>query len=380
MMSVGLIVAISACLEPYNAPDVKENPDLLVVDGFVNATDGSAAVRLTHTTTLANDVDLPFEKQAIVTVRSEAGDIVTLFEQDSGRYTVDGLTIDPSLRYQLNVVTANGKEYASDFITITDTPDVDSLSWRQVDDGLQVYTSTHDTDGDSRFYRWSYVETWEVHAPFLSGYKAENNRALYREPHEFIFECYQSFISTDILVASTERLNEDVVSEFPVVYIPRVSPRISVLYHIKVQQRVIEKKEYEFWNDLERVTETLGGLFDSQPYEILGNIHNLTNPNEPVLGYFSGGKVTYKEIFIPYKDLTRDLQIRPFHGCTLDTICVVLDPLRPCSLDLTSLPSKTYLIGSLSENGVIWGYTSSSEPCSDCREQGASLVKPDFWP
>ena len=380
MLSAALIVAISACLEPYYARDVKEPPDLLVVDGFVNATDGSASVRLTHATSLTNDDDYPFEQDAIVNVKSESGDIITLIEQDSGRYSVDGLSIDPSLKYQLHVVTANGEEYISDFIRITETPAIDSLSWRQSGDGLQVFASTHDVNGNSRYYRWNYVETWEIHAPFLSGYKAENNTAIYREPDEFIFQCYQSFVSKDILVASTERLEEDRASEVPIVYVPRVSSRISVLYHIRVQQRVMEQSEYEFWDDLKRVTETLGGLFDSQPYEIVGNIHNVSNADAPVLGYFSGGKVTYKEMFIDYKDLTHDLQNRPFHGCQLDTVCVVLDPARRCRLDLTTLPQKTFLIGSLSENGVIWGYTTSSEPCSDCREQGASLVKPDFWP
>jgi hypothetical protein len=380
MLSVALILAISACLEPYNAPDVKEIADFLVVDGFLNATDGSATVRLSHTIQLANDDSFPFEEGAQVAVKSENGAVMTLIEQDSGRYTADGMVIDPLLKYQLSVLTDNGEEYFSDFAKVTETPAIDSLSWSQVKDGLQVYAGTHDNTGNSRYYRWSYVETWEHHAPFLSGYKVVNNTVIYREPNEFFFECYKSAPSTTIMVESTERLDADVVSEFPIVYIPRVSDRISVMYHIKVQQRVIEKKEFEFWDDLERVTETLGGLFDSQPYEIIGNVHNLTNPEAPVLGYFSAGKVANKEMFIDYNDLTRDLQKRPFHGCMLDTVCIFNDPARQCRFTISTLPGKTYLIGSLSESGVIWGFTTASEPCSDCRKDGGSLEKPAFWP
>ncbi len=382
LLNAGLIIAISACVEPYYAPDMAGDLNILVVDGFVSASDGSATVRLAHTTKLSNEEGFPAEKGAVVTVRSEAGDYFNLFEQDSGRYVADGLTINPLTKYQLYISTSDGTEYLSDLTTITETPAIDTLSWRQRADGLEVLASTHDVTGNSRYYRWDYVETWEYHAPFLSGYKAENSTAIYREPDEFIFACYKTSTSKDILVGTTERLSEDVINEFPIIYIPRESSKSSVLYHIKVRQRVMEKKEYEFWQDLEGVTETLGGLFDSQPYEILGNVHNISDSRTPVLGYFSGGRVAYKEMYIYHNDLTEDLRKRPFHGCVLDTICVRLEPgsTRPCNLDLTNISPKTYLIGTLSESGIVWGFTASNELCADCREQGGVLAKPDFWP
>ncbi|HMG93232.1 MAG TPA: DUF4249 domain-containing protein [Chryseolinea sp.] len=382
LLNTGLIIAVTACVEPYYAPHVAGDLSILVVDGFVNASDGSITVRLSHTAKLTNEAGFPAEKDAVVSVKSDAGDYFNLVEQDSGRYGADGLTIDPLLKYQLYINTSGGEEYISDFISITETPPIDTLSWRQRKDGLDILASTHDVAGNSRYYRWDYVETWEYHAPYLSGYKAENSTAIYRQPDEFIFVCYETFTSTEILVGSTERLGEDVINEFPLVYIPRESSKISVLYHINVQQRVMDKKEYEFWKDLERVTETLGGLFDSQPYEIVGNIYNISDPGAPVLGYFSGGRVTHKEMFIYHNDLTEELQRRPFHGCSLDTVCVLITPgsMRPCNLDLTSVSIKTYLIGTLSESGIVWGFTASSEECADCRQQGGVLAKPDFWP
>ena len=382
LLNAGLMIAISACVEPYYARDVGGDLNVLVVDGFVNASDGSITVRLTHTAELSNEAGFPAEEDAVVSVKSDGGDYFTLFEQDSGRYVAGGLMIDPLLKYQLYINTSDGQEYISDFITITETPPIDTLTWRQRKDGLDILASTHDKSGNSRYYKWDYVETWEYHAPYLSGYKAENATAIYRQPDEFIFVCYENATSKEILVGSTERLADDVISEFPIIYIPRESSKISVLYHINVQQRVMEKKEYEFWKDLERVTETLGGLFDSQPYEIVGNVYNITDPGAPVLGYFSGGRVANKEMFIYHNDLTEDLQKRPYHGCTLDTVCVLITPgsMRPCNLDLTNISSKTYLIGTLSESGVVWGFTASSEQCADCRREGGILKKPDFWP
>src|SRR5688572_24221199 len=93
LVNAGLMIAISACVEPYYSPDVGGDVHVLVVDGFVNASDGSITVRLTHTAKLTNEAGFPAEKDAVVSVKSDAGDYFTLFEQDSGRYVADGLTI-----------------------------------------------------------------------------------------------------------------------------------------------------------------------------------------------------------------------------------------------------------------------------------------------
>src|SRR5688572_28941529 len=129
LLNTGLIIAITACVEPYYAPDVGGDINVLVVDGFVNASNGSITVRLTHTAKLNNEEGFPAEQDAVVSVKSDAGDYFTLFEQDSGRYVADGLTIDPSLKYQLYISTSDGEEYLSDFIKITETPPIDTLTW-----------------------------------------------------------------------------------------------------------------------------------------------------------------------------------------------------------------------------------------------------------
>ena len=41
------------CVEPYPAPDLGQNISIMVVDGFINATAGSATVRLTKAIALS---------------------------------------------------------------------------------------------------------------------------------------------------------------------------------------------------------------------------------------------------------------------------------------------------------------------------------------
>ena len=132
-------------------------------------------------------------------------------------------------------------------------------------------------------------------------------RWLSRKPEEIPYYCYKTVPSTKIIVGSTVRLSNDVVRDFPLTYMESGSSRLSVMYSILVRQRVIDKIEYEFLQDLQRVTESVGGLFDSQPYEILGNIRSM-DPSIPVLGFFSAGFINEQRIFLRYTDLPDHLQ------------------------------------------------------------------------
>ena len=115
------IVAIG-CIEPYQAPDIGENISITVVDGFINATEGSATVRLTKAIALSKKDEYPAEKGAEVRISSENGNSFTLLEQDSGRYYAYGLAVDPSTRYQLSIRTSDNRDYISDYISVTRTP------------------------------------------------------------------------------------------------------------------------------------------------------------------------------------------------------------------------------------------------------------------
>ncbi|MEK6782310.1 MAG: hypothetical protein AABY93_11415 [Bacteroidota bacterium] len=47
--SLALFLLVLSCIEPYDPYVDQETPNMLVVDGFVNATDHSATVRLSRT-------------------------------------------------------------------------------------------------------------------------------------------------------------------------------------------------------------------------------------------------------------------------------------------------------------------------------------------
>lgn len=376
-------IAVTGCLESYQPPEIVSDVNILVVDGFLNSTEGSATVRILHATALSDDSKPKPEANATVSIHAEGGTSYVLTEQDSGTYSISGLNIDPATRYQLSIRTSDEEEYVSDYVEIKESPDIDSVSWEAKEDGINILVNTHDASGNTKYYRWDYIETWEYNAPISSEFKLVDGEPVYRSLAERIYTCWRTVPSTKISIASTVRLTEDVVYNYPIVFLPKGTSKVTVKYSILVKQRAVTKDEFTFLEQLQKSTESLGGLFDPQPSQVAGNIHNLSDPSAPALGYFSAGTVKEKRFFLSFGDLPNHLNKYPFPGnCLPDTICLVRGMFQPyrCILVLEDLTGSELIGHALYSRVAINGYTLSSPQCADCRTQGGVLAKPDFWP
>ena len=136
-----------------------------------------------------------------------------------------------------------------------------------------------------------------------------------------------------------------------------------------VTQRTISKEAYIFWTQLQKTTESLGGLFDPMPSEVVGNVHSATNANEAVLGFFSAGEEKRQRIFISNRDLPDNIRIMPSPFCPLDSLKIAT---------VKTLGDHTFLVYPYGTPTTI-GYVSSSSECMDCRVKGGVTQKPDFW-
>jgi hypothetical protein len=226
----------------------------------------------------------------------------------------------------------------------------------------------------AKYYMWKYEETWEHTAALVSNYKLIDGVVFQRAPDDLLYRCWTTEKSTRIMVGSTEKLSSEVISDYPLTFIMGGTIRLSHRYSLLVHQQSLTKEAYEFWSQLQKLSEGLGGLFDSQPYQLLGNVHGAVN-NEIVLGYFSGGAVTEKRIFVAYQEL-------PAHLLRMRgrAICDERDIKAILNADLPAAPNSQLLILPISPpGGPIIGYTWADSYCLDCRLQGGVLVRPDFW-
>ncbi len=366
-----LVLFVISCLDPYEPPATNGNKSFLVVDGFVNSGNNTAEVKLSRTVPL-NDPSNGRPVFGSVQIESNNGKIFQLSPTQAGVYTGSSLDVVNGEKYRLRIF-AEGGEYLSDEVELRRAPVLDSVTWKGAEDGVTVYVDSHDVEGSTEYYLWTFTEDWEYNSQLLSAYEFDpvNATVTQRRPGNYVYVCWNRSVSTRVLITATTQISQDIVSDFPLTFIKKGSPKVSRLYSIQVQQRALDEAAYNYWKNLQKSTENLGGLFDPLPSEVTGNVRNVANRSERVLGYFSGGEIQEKRIFISRDDLPLDLRV-------VDGI--------PCQLDSISIGNlalyKNYPLYLFNSYGVpaTLGYLRADGECLDCRLSGGKLEKPEFWP
>jgi hypothetical protein len=362
------------CLDPYAPPGEGSNINPLVVDGSIDTSDGTVSLVLSRGVPLSSPDNFPPVNYAFVAVEDARGNVYPLVASDSGRYSATGISVYDDVKYRLHVVTGEQDEYYSDFVSPIYTPPIDSVTWTTDDGKLTIRVNAHDDVNNTKYYRWTYVETWNYHAALLSQYIVIGTALRARSPDEMIYYCWKTLPSFKIVVGSTARLSKSIISQLPVQYIPAGSKKLQMRYSILVKQTAISEEEYTYLEQLRNTTENIGGLFDPQPGRVTGNIHAMQRGSPVALGYFGAGRAHSERIYINGAELPKNFrEIYPPVGCMPpDTICGAPGP--GCALTISDL-HEGHMVGTSAPKG----WTLTSTRCADCRFEGGVTVKPDFW-
>lgn len=375
-----LLMLIAGCKERYTPPVSSPETGYLVVEGFINNGLEPTTIKLSRTTKLIDTANIIYEHSAQVTIEGENGESYPLFESIDGIYTSSSLALNSSIKYRLHILTANGKEYLSDYSAVKNTPPIDSISWARENGGVQIYINTHDEQNNTKYYQWEYKETWEFHSAYTSqlNYTIDPVSQLitgiaYRNPDgssdTTIYKCWQTKNSTQILIGTSEKLITDRIY-LPLIYIEQGSKKMSVLYSVNIRQHAISHNAYLFFEKMKKNTEQIGSIFDPQPSELSGNIHCVTNPGEPVIGYVEVSQENNVRKFISNKDLP-DWNYDP--GCMEYKITNQIDSIRKYGAGLTpTLPASVF-------QRSITEFYAAVPVCVDCTITGTN-IRPDFWP
>lgn len=377
-----LIAALSVgCKKPYNPPVTNSPNSYLVVEGVIN-TNGTTSIKLSRTVNLSNKVTTNPVTGAAVSVESDAGYSGLLTENGNGRYYLAAAQLGNNQKYRLRIKTSDNREYLSDFEQVKVTPPVDSIGFTITGNKLNIYANTHDPGNSTRYYRFDYAETWRFRSRYYSSFIADGSDVRSRTMDEDIYDCFTDDASSSIILGSSAKLTQDVIYQQPITSIESTSEKIEIKYSILLNQYALTADAYKFWVNLKKNTEQLGSIFDAEPSQLIGNIHNTANPAEPVIGYVSASTVQSKRIFIA-KDQLPDNFIRTYpYNCGLDTMWYN-NPhgnQNDVKYYLLSVPpyyipvSGVYVIG----NPKPIAYLSSSQECVDCTIRGYKQ-QPAFW-
>lgn len=375
---VGTFGAIlGGCQEPYTPSyKVEHVQPALIIQGFIN-TEGNSSFKISKSVLLEAEKTINGVPGAKLIIEAENGVTYSkVFYNNEGEYQFEHPPLDNKVRYRLSI-TLGSENYHSDFVDAFVSPPIERIDTSTVKDGVELYLSTNNTESNPKYYRWEYEETWKFSPRLLSYYLIEKNELKLRNAEEMINICFKGENSTQILIGNSDGLNENVVSRLPITLVPIYSEKFQHRYSILVKQYNISKDSYTYWSIMKKNSESVGDIFGSMPSEIRGNIRNVNNPNETIIGWIDAGTCSTKRIYVDKSDLPQWIVANPFYfDCTVRDTLLAHEVVEVVS----SQPNMLVLHG-------IYGNPNSPDPthyvygsrrCSDCTLRG-TLEKPPFW-
>lgn len=374
MIIVCLLIfdCFTSCVEKFN-PILEQYENLLVVDGYFTDETKRHEIKLFTTTSVYSTEFIPFSGAVVKVVSSDGEEIIFQESNERGTYySVMNVEAIPGKEYKLSVSINNIIFYETDYQRLISSPQIDSIhfvresrqTW-EIDetlDGLQFLLDMKNDASRSNYFLWKLIETYEYDAEmFIDSYFAGN---FYDFPDEdSLFTCWKTSTLPDFFTHSVIFSKNKAIKDFPLHYVANNSKRLSKRYSLLVKQFSLNEDAFNFWNTVREQSEGEGELYSKQPFQVRGNLKNINNPNEVVLGYFTVAGVSQKRIFVD----------KP-NGMSFPSLICIPDPMAIAYITSSDPEEWPYYlsIGELGR-GVVDRF------CVDCRERGGDILKPDFW-
>lgn len=370
-----MISAIS-CVEPFQ-PDIEEEEGMLVVNGRITDRPGEHFVEISRSSPLEDPGFIPVNG-CVVRVEDNSGMVATYTEDSPGLYKAD---LDDDFLglnrvYRLLIDTPDGSQYESSYDSLLAVPELENLYFKvdsqmtadrdRVYYGVQFYVDVKGEKGDSRNVMWQLEETFEYRSRYLIGYIWDGVVLKeYYPATDSLYVCFKTQDIPEIYAASSGHLISNELRKYPLKFVSDQSPRLKYKYSLLVSQHSLSEDAFRFWEQTRiQLTET-GSFYETQPSTVTGNICNIHDETEQVLGYFYASQVEEKRLTLKYRFHVRT----PGHSCALDTINSV-DELGD---------RYPYYMYSLSPMGFGPPYGTADPACFNCELRGGTIVPPDYW-
>lgn len=370
-----ITISITACVDKY-WPEIDKYENLLVVDGMLTNDDDPTVVKLSISTALDRTQITPVTGANLHLSTLTGNSFIYFTETEPGTYQV----IDPSFKgeinqwYQLYIELQDGRQYASDLCKLEAPSPIDSvygIAERQEIagydhdlQGIQFYIDNHSPNADTSYFLWRCTQTYEYKATFTLDYIWEGYPIAVGNP-DSLQTCWRTKNVDEIFTYSTKNLTTPVITHYPINFTSTETKMLSIRYSLLVNQLNISQSAFNFWDALRQQNIEQGSLYTRQPIQIRGNIQNLDNPDEPVLGYFTVAGITKKRIFTNRPSSVQFYY--PICEPDFETITMIgaSTPLF-WPIYITDIPGKGWAMA-------------ASDVCFDCRLEGGELTPPDFW-
>jgi hypothetical protein len=426
-----LFCAIYACIDQFT-PDVGEGKELLVINGTVTDEEGYQYAEISTTSPFNNPEYNPLD-ECQVKIIDVSGNEFDMERYAAGKYRtwIDEQYLQTGNLFKIEVVLDNGegKRYESEFDTLLPCPDIDEIYFESTKvipddpnltakDGIQFYIDFDATGDFASNFRWEAVETWEYKAEektYIIYYGIANvccnsneEYPLYHPCYEInsdtcwnwldltflnpesrddqylinrLYTCWKTENTKGIFTYTSHQKANKKVTGLPLYLVTNRDNRLTVKYSILIKQFALSDEAFLYWNQLQTLSQESGGLYDTQPYELKGNIRCMDDEDETVIGFFSASTVKTKRFTTPIymaRNNYRCIEIVEEWENVLKLLWGGIIGQPPSSN--SDIPDTLYLTPFFKEGKPRTDtFALRDQSCIDCRLKGGKLTKPDYW-
>jgi hypothetical protein len=397
-----MLFLANSCVEEYWPELSTEANQMLVVDGKISNFSGPYTVKLSYSSSINQEVDNP-TTSALVSLVDNLGNTENLVEISPGNYSssTGGMQGIIGRSYKIKIQLSNGKKYESDFEELKQVVEVENLAVEESvqladndlesnQEGYQFYINSKLASSAKTFFYWEIEETYEYHSDYriIFLYRGRRYPVTQYNPYglakvineDTLFYCWKTRIVPERFTYSTEYLSSPIIKNLPLHFIPFTDDRLRYKYSILVNQYSISENAYTFLDQLNKQNNNQDALFTTLPFQVRGNIKNVDDSNEAVMGFFmaaSGTKsnhlLTKAPDHIRYTSTlsfadTSSLKIKN----VLNTTLAISYPIYFTSLYFQN-PNDP-----MAEADEVTAYVERQE-CIDCQKKGGTAKKPEYW-
>ena len=368
------LMLFQACHEELVLESIS-NKKLIVVEGFITNNPGPYKVKISYSSQTDKPEYIPIS-DCIVTLFDNTGYSEELIEESPGIYStaLGGIHGVVGNAYGISISTITGEKYKTDLQEMIEPVEIDSVYAELIrkDDfnyqyglpGYQFYIDTKTASTRDNYFLWTMVETYEYDISYKLVYIIDRyTDIIYSTPmYDTLETCWNTETVKSIFTGKMTNLNIPKIQYKPLHFVGTETKKLSKMYSLLINQYVIGEDAFYYWQNIENQISNENFLTTSQPFNIRGNIKNINDEEEMVLGYFTVAPIVQKRVFFNRPGA-------PF----LYPRCAILTD-QAIGGYMRSHP-PLYFFVEIEEH--VYGLVFPG--CIDCRSEGGELDKPDFW-
>jgi Domain of unknown function (DUF4249) len=362
LLNLLILLTFNACIDTYESFNIYENKrgPILVVDGLLtNDVKNPDTLKFQYSTDFGGYITTkPVASVKAKLVLSSTGKEVQLKEITTGAFLPPSdFRLILSEKYTLKF-TIDNQQYESSLQQITPTPPIAKISdlfneksrlsadGKTVSSASEIYIDYQDAPNQKNYYLWRYVHyekivfciscsAGSVYAPFF-GCRAIPNSPFPAYDYRCTGNCYDIFRDKKVNVSDDRASDGRLVMNTLIAKIPYYSDAGCL---VEVQQMCVSPDVYAYNRILQSQSSSTGGLADTPPTAIAGNIINITNPQERVVGFFGVVDIQKKRYWLNRNNAKGRIEYilgrPPVEDPGSDGSLV---PTAPCSLSSSRTP------------------------------------------